>query len=78
MAGSFMSREKTSHTLAPTELVHEVWMRSLGGEDTRQYNGRAHFMRAAARAMRNVLVDHARARNSKKRGEGDRGVGSTQ
>ncbi|MCP3916778.1 MAG: sigma-70 family RNA polymerase sigma factor [bacterium] len=71
VAGACMARERTDHTLQPTELVHEIWLRTLSGEEMRQFNGRAHFVRAAARAMRHVLVDHARARQAQKRGSGE-------
>lgn len=75
LAEACMRSEADDHTLQPTALVHEVWMRTLGAEDTRNFNGRAHFLRTAAMAMRHVLVDHARARSAAKRGGGDRGTG---
>lgn len=53
-------------SVEPTTLVHEAWMRIGGGA----WNGRSHFFAAAAVAMRNVLVDHARHRNRVKRGGG--------
>ena len=69
LAGHAMARERVEHTLGPTALVHAVWMRLLSdGERTPEFEGREHFMRLAARAMRRVLVDHARARNASKRG----------
>ena len=74
VAGACMSRERSNHTLQPTELVHEAWLRSVGGDDGRHFEGRAHFIRAAARAMRHVLCDHARARATGKRNEGERAV----
>jgi RNA polymerase sigma factor (TIGR02999 family) len=59
------------HTLQPTALVHEAWMRLVGGRAG--FDGREHFLAVAARAMRSVLVDHARRRRSQKRGgEGQR------
>lgn len=69
IASGYMSRERGDHTLQATALVHEAWVRLTqgadgGGEDT------GHFLRLAARAMRNVLVDHARSRNAEKRGGG--------
>ena len=66
-------RERPDHTLDTSALVHEAYVKLLGpsGGD---FNNRAHFFAAAARAMRQVLVDYARARNSLKRGEGQRAV----
>ncbi len=62
-------------TLQPTALVHEAYMRLLGaaGKDVR-WDGRAHFFGAAARAMRRILIERARARNRLKRGGGRDGV----
>ncbi len=56
-------------TLQPTALVHETYLRLVGNGDP-GWNGRAHFMGAVARAMRHVVVDHARARGRLKRGGG--------
>ncbi len=70
LAGSLLARERKDHTLQPTELVHEVWLRTLAEQEGPQFNGRSHFLAAVAQAMRHVLVDHARARASLKRGEG--------
>ena len=70
MAGEWMCRERRNHTLQPTALVHEAWMRVLGGGDARSFNGAEHFLRLAARAMRNVLVDHARSHGAHKRNDG--------
>ncbi len=64
-----MAGERRSHTLQATALVHEVYLRLLGGADaTPEWRGRAQFFRAAADAMRNILIDHARARGRQKRG----------
>ena len=74
IAAGFMGDERTGHTLEPTALVHEAWLRIApegGAGGAAHFEGRAHFVRTAARAMRNVLVDHARARKAEKRG-GDR------
>lgn len=81
VAVNLMRGERTEHTLQPTALVHEVWLRLLGGAqgelsdselnpgfDGSQWQGREHFLRAAARSMRRLLVDHARARRAVKRG----------
>ncbi len=61
-----MRVERDGHTLQPTALVHEAYLR-LAGEDPRWEN-RAHFFAVAAQVMRHVLVDHARARKADKRG----------
>lgn len=69
MAARCMGRERTSHTLQPTALIHEAWIRLLPGqEESQSWTSREHFVRVAARAMRRVLVDHARARGAEKRG----------
>ena len=60
-------RERPGHTLQPTAIVNEVYLRLVGGEEE-DWQNRAHFFAAAARSMRRILVDHARARNAKKRG----------
>jgi RNA polymerase sigma-70 factor (ECF subfamily) len=62
-ASAAMHRERSDHTLQPTALVHEVWLRVLS-EGERTYQDRAHFLRCASLAMRRVLVDHARRRAS--------------
>src|ERR1051325_10638087 len=69
LAAARMSNERRAHTLQPTALVNEAYIRLLGREDI-QWAGRAHFFRAAAEAMRKILIDHARARNADKRGGG--------
>ncbi len=68
VAGRLMIRERAGHTLQPTALVHEAWMRLIDAGESSSWNNRAHFVSVAARAMRNVLVDHARRRNAEKRG----------
>ncbi|MCG3124505.1 MAG: hypothetical protein GIKADHBN_02971 [Phycisphaerales bacterium] len=65
IAGSYL-RGQGSHTLQPTALVHEAFVK-LGRND-RRWQSREHFMSTAARAMRQVLVDHARRKNADKRG----------
>ena len=67
VAQRFMSRENPGHTLQPTALVHEAWMK-LVGQTRHQWNGRTHFLAVAAHAMRAILVDHARSRRALKRG----------
>jgi len=69
LAGSQLRGERVGHTLQPTALVHEAYLR-LVDTDVATFEGRAHFFGTAARAMRQVLVDHARRRNADKRGGG--------
>jgi RNA polymerase sigma factor (TIGR02999 family) len=69
LAASHMARETPGHTLQPTALVHEAWLR-LSGSNERGWVNRAHFFGAAAEAMRRILVEHARRRQSQKRGGG--------
>jgi RNA polymerase sigma factor (TIGR02999 family) len=68
LARLHMRRERTGHTLEPTALVHEAYARLAGADLTLQ--DRRHFFAVASRAMRRILVDHARTRGSLKRGEG--------
>lgn len=64
-----MTRERDDHTLQATALVHEAYVQLLGGEASAiQWNDRLHFFRAAAEAMRRILIDHARTRTRQKRG----------
>lgn len=68
LAGRQMQRESPGQTLQPTALVHEAYLRLV--DQTRvDWKGRAHFCAVAATMMRRVLVEHARARNRRKRGE---------
>jgi RNA polymerase sigma factor (TIGR02999 family) len=67
MARRLMSRERTGHTLQPTALVHEAYVR-LAGERGMQWQNRAHFLAVTAQLMRFILVDHARRRGVAKRG----------
>jgi RNA polymerase sigma factor (TIGR02999 family) len=66
-ARGLMSRERVEHTLQPTALVHEAWLKIVN-QDRVQWQDRAHFLGIAARCMRQVLVDHARAHGAVKRG----------
>jgi RNA polymerase sigma factor (TIGR02999 family) len=68
LAQHYMRREHGDHTLQPTALVHEAYLR-LVGNDRRPFNNRVHFYGAAAQAMRRILVDHARRRRAQKRGD---------
>lgn len=65
LAATKMAQEQPGHTLQPTALVHEAWLR-LAGET--HWNNRQHFFRAAAQAMQRILVDRARQRRAERRG----------
>ena len=69
LAGGYLRDESAGHTLQPTALAHEAYLRLL---DQRRvtWQNRAHFMGLAAQAMRRILVDHARRRGAQKRGGG--------
>jgi RNA polymerase sigma-70 factor, ECF subfamily len=69
-AGRLLHHERKDHTLQPTALVNEAYLR-LVAQDQAQWQDRAHFFAVAAQAMRHILVDHARQRNRIKRGGGD-------
>jgi RNA polymerase sigma factor (TIGR02999 family) len=69
LAAARMAGEAAGQTLQPTALVHEAWLR-LVNEGGRTWQNRAHFFRAAAQAMRRILVDRARQKLSLKRGGG--------
>jgi RNA polymerase sigma factor (TIGR02999 family) len=74
LAAAYLKRERRDHTLQPTALVHEAYLR-LAGENQPNWTGRAHFLAVAARAMRRALVNHALARKAEKRGGGRAVVG---
>lgn len=69
LASAKLSREYASHTLQPTALVHEAWLR-LGGDEQPAWQNRAHFFGAAAEAMRRILIDRARKRHAVRHGGG--------
>jgi RNA polymerase sigma factor (TIGR02999 family) len=69
LAAHRLAGERREHTLQPTALVHEAWLK-LAGADDRVWRGRQHFFAAAAEAMRRILVDRARRRLAAKRGAG--------
>ena len=69
LAAQKMANEAAGHTLQPTALVHEAWIR-LGGSEAPAFQNRAHFFGAAAEAMRRILIEHARRRLAAKRGAG--------
>jgi RNA polymerase sigma factor (TIGR02999 family) len=71
-AADLLRRERRNHSWQPTELVHEVFLRLLCPEALANTRDRAHFYLAAARAMRQLLVDHARRRTADKRGRGQK------
>src|SRR5690348_13154232 len=70
LAAHRLSSERAGHTLQPTALVHEAWLK-ISGDEKRAWNGREHFFAAAAEAMRRILVDRARRRLAVKRGAGE-------
>jgi RNA polymerase sigma factor (TIGR02999 family) len=71
LAAQRLAREAPGQTLQPTALVHEAYLRLVGADPDRPWNGRGHFFGAAAQAMRRILVENARRRSRVKRG-GDR------
>jgi RNA polymerase sigma factor (TIGR02999 family) len=69
LADHYLRRERSDHTLQPTALVHEAYLRLIGLHDA-DFHNRAHFYGAAAQVMRRILVDHARSHRAAKRGHG--------
>lgn len=67
IASSMMRGERGNHTLQPTALVNEAYLRLIGNT-TSEYENKQHFIAISARVMRQVLVDHARAKKAEKRG----------
>lgn len=67
VAAGYLRKERGNHTLQPTALVHEAYLKLLG-QDRTQWSNRAHFFAIAAQAMRRILVDHARKDKAAKRG----------
>lgn len=72
IAESYLGAERVDHTLQPTALVHEAYLRLAG--DTKGFADAPHFLACAATAMRHILVDHARRRTAKKRGTRERAM----
>jgi RNA polymerase sigma factor (TIGR02999 family) len=70
IAAGYLRQERPDHTLRPTALVNEVYIRLFGARNL-DWQNRAHFFATVAREMRHVLVDYARARNARKRGDGN-------
>src|SRR4030088_2116415 len=69
LARRYLSRERPGHTLQATALVHEAYVKLIDQRHV-EWQNRAHFFGVAAQLMRRLLVDHARRRNSAKRGSG--------
>jgi RNA polymerase sigma factor (TIGR02999 family) len=67
MAGNYLRQENPGHTLQPTALVHEAWLRLIGQERV-DWRNRAQFFGVAAQMMRRILVDHAKSKHREKRG----------
>ena len=70
LAASYLRRERPGHTLQPTALVNEAFMRLAGQAGRQDWESRSHFVAIAANHMRQILVDHARRHNAAKRGAG--------
>src|SRR5215207_5833777 len=68
LAAHRMASERPGQTLDATALVHEAYVRLVDGEAPQQWSGRGHFFAAAAEAMRRILIEQARRKNSRKRG----------
>ena len=69
LAGAYLRRERSNHTLQSTALVHEAFMRLVHQQDV-QWRNRAHFYAIAAQMIRRILVDYARSQHAEKRGSG--------
>jgi RNA polymerase sigma factor (TIGR02999 family) len=70
LAAAKLAQEKPGQTLQATALVHEAYIRLVGGAADRSWDSRSHFFAAAAEAMRRILIDRARHKNSRKAGGG--------
>ncbi|MGA2257367.1 MAG: ECF-type sigma factor [Thermoguttaceae bacterium] len=70
LAAQKLAQEKPGQTLQATALVHDAYLRLVGGDVPRRYQDRQHFFSAAAAAMRRILIDEARRKHSRKRGGG--------
>ena len=68
LAANRLADEKSNHTLQPTALVHEAYVRLVDVDTVQKWNSRAHFFGAAAQAMRRIVIDHAREKQAIKRG----------
>lgn len=67
LANNYLNRERSNHTLQPTALVHEAYLRLIGQKEI-EWQNRAHFFGVSARLMREILIEYARGRNRQKRG----------
>ena len=76
VARGYLNRERRNHTLQPTALVNEAWLR-LENQHGQEWQGRTHGLAIAAQAMRRLLVDHGRHQKRQKRGGGAAPVPST-
>jgi RNA polymerase sigma factor (TIGR02999 family) len=74
LAARKMAREAPGHTLQPTALVHEAWLRLAGSDGQAEFQNRAHFFAAAAEAMRRTLIERARRKRAQRHGGGQRRV----
>lgn len=70
LAASYLRRERSGHTLQPTALVNEAYLRLIGQAAAPDWESRSHFLAIAAQHMRQILVDHARRHRAAKRGSG--------
>src|SRR6476660_8419731 len=70
LAAHRLAGEGPGHTLQPTALVHEAYLKLIGPDPLHPWNGRVHFFAAAAEAMRRILIDHARRKHRGRRGGG--------
>jgi len=74
VAAARMANHSPVHTLQPTALVHEAWLRLVGKEGEAHFQNRSHFFAAAAEAMRHILIDHARRKQALRHGGGQQRV----
>src|SRR5256885_10702384 len=70
LAAARLAREKPGQTVQATALVHDAYVRLVGSDPDRDWNGRGHFFAAAAEAMRRILVENARRKQAEKHGGG--------
>src|SRR6185436_2440791 len=68
LAAARMAAESSGHTLQPTALVHEAYLRLVGRGDDQRWDSRGHFFAAAAEAMRRILIEAARRKHGPQRG----------
>src|SRR5262245_17452368 len=68
LAHQRLAREKSGQTLQATALVHEAYLRLVGGQDAQRWENRRHFLAAAAEAMRRILIENARRKRTEKHG----------